>query len=429
MKNSIAILAAGLGTRMKSPNAKVLQKLCGKSMILHILQKAFALSDDVSVILAHQKEQISAEILKHFPQTQILEQDLERFPGTAGALRGLEPRYERALILCGDMPLVGQKSLENLLSSEAELGLAVFEARDAKSYGRVVLCGGSVERIVEFKDASSDERAITICNAGVYALNSGLLRELLPLIENNNNAGEYYLTDIVKLARARDAKIQAIFVDEDEFMGINDKLELSRAENLLQEKIRSHWMREGVILRNPSSIFIGADVEFVGECEVQENVRIEGASRIIRSLIKSSSVIEESIVEDSDVGPLAHLRPHCVLKNAHIGNFVECKNAKLTGAKAGHLSYLGDCEVGEGSNIGCGTITCNYDGVKKHKTLIGKRVFVGSDTQFIAPVKVEDEVIIAAGSTVSEDVPSGALFINRAPASMVQNFYHKKFKK
>lgn len=429
MKNSIVILAAGLGTRMKSPNAKVLQKICGKSMILHILQKAFALSDDVSVVLSHQKEKISQVILEHFPQTKILEQDLLNYPGTAGALRGFEPRNERVLILCGDMPLTEQESLQKLLTSKAELCLAVFEAQDAKSYGRVVLCGSEVQKIVEFKDASSEEREIKTCNAGVYALNSKLLKELLPLIDKENKAGEYYLTDIIKLARERAVKIQAVFVDEYEFMGINDKLELSKAENLLQEKIKARWMREGVIFHNPSSIFIGSEVEFVGECEVYENARIEGKSKIIRSVIKSSSVIEESLVEDSDVGPLAHLRPNCVIKNTHIGNFVECKNAKLSGVKAGHLSYLGDCEIDEGTNIGCGTITCNYDGLKKHKTIIGKNVFVGSDTQFIAPVRVEDEVIIAAGSAVSEDVPSGALFINRASAKIIKDFYYKKFQK
>ncbi|HEB9306788.1 TPA: bifunctional UDP-N-acetylglucosamine diphosphorylase/glucosamine-1-phosphate N-acetyltransferase GlmU [Campylobacter coli] len=429
MKTSILILAAGLGTRMKSEKPKVLQELCQKSMILHILEKAFAISEDVSVVLSHQKERVEKEILEHFPKTQILEQDLINFPGTAGALKGFTPKNEKVLILCGDMPLVEKTSLEALLQSEGELSLAVFNARDAKSYGRVIIKDDQVEKIVEFKDANEEERKVSICNAGVYVIESKLLAQILPLIDNHNAAKEYYLTDSISLAKKQGASIKAVFVDEDEFMGINDKFELNIAQNLMQEKIKKHWMKQGVIFHLPQSTYIGMDVEFVGECEVYENVRIEGKSKIINSIIKSSSVIENSIVENSDVGPLAHLRPKCDLKDTHIGNFVECKNAKLNGVKAGHLSYLGDCEIESGTNIGCGTITCNYDGVKKHKTIIGKNVFVGSDTQFIAPVKIEDDVIIAAGSSVDCNVESGVLFINRAEKKLIKDYFYKKFQK
>lgn len=429
MKTSILILAAGLGTRMKSEKPKVLQELCQKSMILHILEKAFAISEDVSVVLSHQKERVEKEILEHFPKTQILEQDLINFPGTAGALKGFTPKNEKVLILCGDMPLVEKTSLEALLQSEGELSLAVFNARDAKSYGRVIIKDNQVEKIVEFKDANEEERKVSVCNAGVYVIESKLLAQILPLIDNHNAAKEYYLTDSIFLAKKQGASIKAVFVDEDEFMGINDKFELNIAQNLMQEKIKKHWMKQGVIFHLPQSTYIGMDVEFVGECEVYENVRIEGKSKIVNSIIKSSSVIENSIVENSDVGPLAHLRPKCELKDTHIGNFVECKNAKLNGVKAGHLSYLGDCEIESGTNIGCGTITCNYDGVKKHKTIIGKNVFVGSDTQFIAPVKIEDNVIIAAGSSVDCNVESGVLFINRAEKKLIKDYFYKKFQK
>ncbi|HEB9351724.1 TPA: bifunctional UDP-N-acetylglucosamine diphosphorylase/glucosamine-1-phosphate N-acetyltransferase GlmU [Campylobacter coli] len=429
MKTSILILAAGLGTRMKSEKPKVLQELCQKSMILHILEKAFTISEDVSVVLSHQKERVEKEILEHFPKTQILEQDLINFPGTAGALKGFTPKNEKVLILCGDMPLVEKTSLEALLQSEGELSLAVFNARDAKSYGRVIIKDDQVEKIVEFKDANEEERKVSICNAGVYVIESKLLAQILPLIDNHNAAKEYYLTDSISLAKKQGASIKAVFVDEDEFMGINDKFELNIAQNLMQEKIKKHWMKQGVIFHLPQSTYIGMDVEFVGECEVYENVRIEGKSKIVNSIIKSSSVIENSIVENSDVGPLAHLRPKCELKDTHIGNFVECKNAKLNGVKAGHLSYLGDCEIESGTNIGCGTITCNYDGVKKHKTIIGKNVFVGSDTQFIAPVKIEDDVIIAAGSSVDCNVESGVLFINRAEKKLIKDYFYKKFQK
>ncbi|HEH4417976.1 TPA: bifunctional UDP-N-acetylglucosamine diphosphorylase/glucosamine-1-phosphate N-acetyltransferase GlmU [Campylobacter coli] len=429
MKTSILILAAGLGTRMKSEKPKVLQELCQKSMILHILEKAFAISEDVSVVLSHQKERVEKEILEHFPKTQILEQDLINFPGTAGALKGFTPKNEKVLILCGDMPLVEKTSLEALLQSEGELSLAVFNAGDAKSYGRVIIKDNQVEKIVEFKDANEEERKVSVCNAGVYVIESKLLAQILPLIDNHNAAKEYYLTDSISLAKKQGASVKAVFVDEDEFMGINDKFELNIAQNLMQEKIKKYWMKQGVIFHLPQSTYIGMDVEFVGECEVYENVRIEGKSKIVNSIIKSSSVIENSIVENSDVGPLAHLRPKCELKDTHIGNFVECKNAKLNGVKAGHLSYLGDCEIESGTNIGCGTITCNYDGVKKHKTIIGKNVFVGSDTQFIAPVKIEDDVIIAAGSSVDCNVESGVLFINRAEKKLIKDYFYKKFQK
>lgn len=429
MKTSILILAAGLGTRMKSEKPKVLQELCQKSMILHILEKAFAISEDVSVVLSHQKERVEKEILEHFPKTQILEQDLINFPGTAGALKGFTPKNEKVLILCGDMPLVEKTSLEALLQSEGELSLAVFNAKDAKSYGRVIIKDDQVEKIVEFKDANEEERKVSVCNAGVYVIESKLLAQILPLIDNHNAAKEYYLTDSIFLAKKQGASIKAVFVDEDEFMGINDKFELNIAQNLMQEKIKKHWMKQGVIFHLPQSTYIGMDVEFVGECEVYENVRIEGKSKIVNSIIKSSSVIENSIVVNSDVGPLAHLRPKCELKDTHIGNFVECKNAKLNGVKAGHLSYLGDCEIESGTNIGCGTITCNYDGVEKHKTIIGKNVFVGSDTQFIAPVKIEDDVIIAAGSSVDCNVESGVLFINRAEKKLIKDYFYKKFQK
>lgn len=428
MSVSIVILAAGLGTRMKSEKAKVLQKLCGKSMILHILKEAFDVSDDVTVVLSHQKDLVKECIDKEFQNVNILEQDLKNYPGTAGALRAYQPKYEKTIVLCGDMPLIKSSSLKQILNNDSDFCVAVFEAKDAKSYGRVVIQNDEIKKIVELKDANDEERNIKICNSGVYAFKSEILHKFLPLISNENASKEYYLTDLILLAK-NDYKIKATFVEELEFMGVNDKFELSIAENLMQERFKKELMQGGVIMHNPNSIFISLDSSFEGECEIYENVRIEGKSFIKNSIIKSSCVIEDSIVVDSDVGPLAHLRPNCELKNTHIGNFVECKNAKLNSVKAGHLSYLGDCEIDEGTNVGCGTITCNYDGLKKHKTKIGKNVFIGSDTQFVAPVEVQDNVIIAAGSTVTSNVKSGALYINRADSKQIDDYYHKKFGK
>ncbi|MBK1964104.1 bifunctional UDP-N-acetylglucosamine diphosphorylase/glucosamine-1-phosphate N-acetyltransferase GlmU [Campylobacter novaezeelandiae] len=427
MQSSILILAAGLGTRMKSKKPKVLQKICKKSMILYILEKAFKISDDVSVVLSYEKELIEKEILEHFPKTKILEQDLNKFPGTAGALKNYKPQTKQTLILCGDMPLIREQSLKKLIDTNYDFNVAIFDAKDPKNYGRVVLKEDSLEKIVEFKDASEEERNISLCNAGVYAINSDLLMQILPLIDNKNEAKEYYLTDAIKLAREKGVLIHPVFVDEFEFMGVNDKFELSKAEELMQDELKKYWMKQGVIFHLPHTIYIDPDVCFEGECEIYENVRIEGKSLIVNSIIKSSCVIEESEVFNSDIGPLAHLRPKNIIKNSHIGNFVECKNAKLNKIKAGHLSYLGDCEIDEGTNIGCGVITCNYDGIKKHKSIIGKNVFIGSNSELIAPVNIEDDVIIAAGSCVDKKVEKGALFINRATSKIIKDYFYKKF--
>ena len=254
------------------------------------------------------------------------------------------------------------------------------------------------------------------------------MKQILPQIKPDNAQKEYYLTDAIKIAKDMGLKCAAVWVDEQSFMGINDKLALSIAENLMQNEIKENLMKQGVLMRLPQSIYIDSRAKFIGECELQENVSIIGPCVIESSLIKSGCVIEDSVIKNSDIGPMAHLRPKCEVIGTHIGNFVELKNAKVNKIKAGHLSYLGDCEIDEGSNIGCGTITCNYDGKKKYKTIIGKNVFIGSDTQLIAPVRVADDVIIAAGTTVTSDVPSGALAISRSKQINKDGFFHKFFR-
>ncbi|KAA6225609.1 MULTISPECIES: bifunctional UDP-N-acetylglucosamine diphosphorylase/glucosamine-1-phosphate N-acetyltransferase GlmU [unclassified Campylobacter] len=426
---SIVILAAGLGTRMKSDVPKVLQKISDKSMIWHILDKANTLSNDISVILSHKKEEVEKEICLDFKDINFISQDLQNYPGTAGALKEYKAKHDKVLILCGDMPLIQKETLKNLINNDSDLSVAVFDTKDAKSYGRVIIKDNEIQKIVELKDANEEEKNIKICNSGVYVIKTSILNELLPKITNDNRVGEFYLTDIIRLSKEKNYNILPIFVDEYEFMGVNDKFELSVAENLMQERIKKNLMQAGVIMQNPASIFISAQAKFIKECKIEANVQILGKSIIENSIIKHSSVIEESVILNSDIGPLAHIRPGCEISNTHIGNFVECKKARLNGVKAGHLSYLGDCEIDEGTNIGCGTITCNYDGVKKYKTIIGKNVFIGSDTQLIAPIKIDDEVIIAAGSCVSQNIKSGTLFINRAKEKIVKDYFYKKFGK
>ena len=425
---SVIVLAAGLGTRMKSQKAKVLFELCGEPMIIHILKKAYEISNDVSVILHYQFDEVKSAVLAQFPNAKIYKQDHEHFPGTAGGLKEVEIRGAKTLIICGDMPLVKSAELRKLCEGNAEVNLSVFSARDPFGYGRVITRGGEILKIVEQKDASEEEKAVKDANAGCYCFKSDALKQILPQIKPDNAQKEYYLTDAIKIAKDMGLKCAAVWVDEQSFMGINDKLALSVAENLMQNEIKENLMKQGVLMRLPQSIYIDSRAKFIGECELQENVSIIGPCVIESSLIKSGCVIEDSIVKNSDIGPMAHLRPKCEVIGTHIGNFVELKNAKVNKIKAGHLSYLGDCEINEGSNIGCGTITCNYDGKKKYKTIIGKNVFIGSDTQLVAPVRVADDVIIAAGTTVTSDVPSGALAISRSKQINKDGFFHKFFR-
>ena len=425
---SVIVLAAGLGTRMKSQKAKVLFELCGEPMIIHILKKAYEISNDVSVILHYQFDEVKSAVLAHFPNAKIYKQDHERFPGTAGGLKDVEIRGEKTLIICGDMPLVKSAELRKLCEGDAEVNLSVFSARDPFGYGRVITRGGEILKIVEQKDASEEEKAVKDANAGCYCFKSEALKQILPQIKPDNAQKEYYLTDAIKIAKDMGLKCAAVWVDEQSFMGINDKFALSIAENLMQNEIKENLMKQGVLMRLPQSIYIDGRAKFIGECELQENVSIIGPCVIESSIIKSGCVIEDSVVKNSDIGPMAHLRPKCEVIGTHIGNFVELKNAKVNKIKAGHLSYLGDCEIDEGSNIGCGTITCNYDGKKKYKTIIGKNVFIGSDTQLVAPVRIADDVIIAAGTTVTSDVPSGALAISRSKQINKDGFFHKFFR-
>ena len=425
---SVIVLAAGLGTRMKSQKAKVLFELCGEPMIIHILKKAYEISNDVSVILHYQFDEVKSAVLAHFPNAKIYKQDHEHFPGTAGGLKEVEIRGAKTLIICGDMPLVKSAELRKLCDGDAEVNLSVFSARDPFGYGRVITRGGEILKIVEQKDANEEEKAVKDANAGCYCFKSEALKQILPQIKPDNAQKEYYLTDAIKIAKDMGLKCAAVWVDEQSFMGINDKFALSIAENLMQNEIKENLMKQGVLMRLPQSIYIDSRAKFIGECELQENVSIIGPCVIESSLIKSGCVIEDSVVKNSDIGPMAHLRPKCEVIGTHIGNFVELKNAKVNKIKAGHLSYLGDCEIDEGSNIGCGTITCNYDGKKKYKTIIGKNVFIGSDTQLVAPVRVADDVIIAAGTTVTSDVPSGALAISRSKQINKDGFFHKFFR-
>ncbi len=427
---SIIILAAGKGSRMKSAKAKVLHPISGREMLHHIIANSLELTDDVTVVVAHQKEAVTEAMQQAFEGLTFVTQDTENFPGTGGALKNVAPKYDQVLVLNGDMPLITPDALDGFRGRRADITMSIFDLEDPSGYGRVVISDAGVERIVEEKDASASEKAIRHVNAGVYAFSRSVLETYVPRLNNDNAQGEYYLTDIIAMARADGLSIEPLLVDEEHFKGVNSKADLAQAEAIMQRRIRDKWMKAGVVMQLPETIYIESDATFEGECLLENGVRITGPSRLVNAHIKAHSVVEESEVIDSDVGPLAHLRPASRLENTHIGNFVEVKKSTLRGVKAGHLSYLGDAEVDEGTNIGAGVITCNYDGKNKYKTVIGKNVFVGSDTQIVAPCTIEDDVMVAAGTTLnSKTVPSGSLALSRVKVQIIKDFFYKFFGK
>ncbi len=427
---SIIILAAGKGSRMKSDKAKVLHEISGKAMLYHIIKESKKLSDDITVVVAHQKERVIESMQNYFDNITFITQDAENFPGTGGALKNVNPKHEKILVLNGDMPLVTADSLEGFLTQDADIIMSIFDLQNPSGYGRVVISDSGVERIVEEKDANDVEKKITHVNAGIYAFTKKVLETYIPQIDNNNAQQEYYLTDIIALANKDRCSITPLLIDEEHFKGVNSKADLADAEVIMQDRIKAHWMATGVNMQLPATIYIEESVTFEGESLLENGVRITGETLIKSSHIKAHSVVEDSIIKNSDIGPMAHIRPASDINNTHIGNFVEVKKSSLNGVKAGHLSYLGDSIIDEGSNIGAGVITCNYDGKKKHQTIIGKNVFIGSDSQLIAPVVIEDDVMVAAGTTITcKKVEQGHLIMSRVPTKKVENFFYKFFGK
>ena len=423
---SIIILAAGAGTRMKSTTPKVLHKISGKAMLYYSIKEALKLSDDITVVLFHQASRVQEEMEKHFTGINFVIQDHENYPGTGGAVMGITPKYKETLVLNGDMPLIQASELKKF-DIDATIVMSVLELDSADGYGRVVVENAAVKKIVEQKDASAEELAITTANAGIYQFNTEFLLENLPKLSNDNAQAEYYITDLIEIAIKDGKVLKPLAVNEENFKGVNSKVELADAEVIHQNRIKNEFLKAGVIMRLPDTIYIEEGVQIEGESILENGVTLLGNAKIINSHIKTNSIVEDSLIKDSDIGPMARVRPGSDLNETHIGNFVETKKAKLNGVKAGHLTYLGDCEIDEGTNIGCGTITCNYDGINKYKTIIGKNVFVGSDTQLIAPVTLEDDCMIGAGSTVTTNVKKGELYTSRAKKRVVEGYFYKHF--
>ena len=427
--NSVIIMAAGAGTRMKSAIPKVLHKISGKEMLYYSINEAKKLTDEIEVVVYHQKERVISEMEKYFDNIQFITQDHLKFPGTGGAVKCCNPKGDRVYILNGDMPLVTAEELKKFEEIDADIVMSVIYLENPDGYGRVVIENGEVKKIVEQKDASEEEKKIKFVNAGVYLVKKEILDKFLPMLSDENAQKEYYLTDIIDLANKAGKTIKAIEVKEEDFKGVNSKLDLANAETIHQNRIKENLMKEGVIIHLPETVFIENGVKFIGECEIESGCVIKGNSIIKNSFIKANSIIEDGEIIDSEIGPMARIRPQSKIKNSKIGNFVEVKKSTLNDVKAGHLTYLGDSEIESGTNIGAGVITCNYDGKNKYKTKIGKNVFVGSDTQLVAPVVVEDDVIIGAGSTITKDIPKGSLALSRTTQKIVKDFFYKFFGK
>ena len=424
---SVIIMAAGAGTRMKSNTPKVLHKISGKEMLYYSIKEAKKLTNNIEVVVFHQKEKVIESMQKYFDDITFVTQEHINFPGTGGAIKCCNPKNEKVFILNGDMPLIDANELKKFDEIDADIVMSVIYLENPDGYGRVVIENNEVMKIVEQKDANEEELKIKYVNAGVYLIKKEILDEFLPLLNNNNAQKEYYLTDIIDLAKKAGKTIKAIEVKEENFKGVNSKFDLANAEIIHQKRIKEKWMKEGVIMHLPDTIYIEEDVKFIGECEIENGCVFKGKTTIKESYIKSNTIIEDSEIENSEIGPMARVRPQSKIIDSKIGNFVEIKKSTLNDVKAGHLSYLGDSEIDSGTNIGAGTITCNYDGKNKYKTKIGKNVFVGSDSQLVAPVVIEDDVMIAAGSTITKDVKKGDLAISRTPQKTIKNFFYKFF--
>jgi bifunctional UDP-N-acetylglucosamine pyrophosphorylase / glucosamine-1-phosphate N-acetyltransferase len=417
------VLAAGEGARMRSARPKVLHAIAGRSLLAHVLHAVREAGGSMTaVVVGLGGEAVAAEAKRILPEAEIFVQAERR--GTAHAVLAAKAAIARApddvLVIFGDTPLIRPQTLTRIREAVAQ-GTAVvvlgFRPQDPAGYGRLVVEGGELLAIREEVDASSAERAIKLCNGGLMAFAGPTALAILERIGNDNRKGEYYLTDAVAIARAMGCKAKVIETEEDEVRGINTNAQLAETAAVLQERLRKAAMEQGVTLVAPETVYLSSDTK-LGRDVVVEPFVVFGPGVTVEdnAVIRSFSHLERAHVgKGAQVGPYARLRPGARLQeNVHVGNFVEIKEALMeTGAKANHLSYIGDATVGAGANVGAGTITCNYDGVAKHRTEIGKDAFIGSNSALVAPVKIGDGAYVGSGSVITQDVPAAALALGR----------------
>ena len=434
------ILAAGMGTRMKSKMPKVLHKVCGKPLSKWVIDASKAAgADKVCAVVGHKAETVK-EVLGDVCEFALQAEQKGTGHAVMQAIDVIKNSKGEVVILNGDTPLITAETINKAIEyhknngNQATVITAILD--DATGYGRIVRDNdGSVLKIVEQKDASEEEKKINEVNSGMYVFDAQSLVYALDKITPNNAQGEYYLTDTLEILLSAGKKIGGYAIsDNDEIRGINDRVQLNEAEKIMQKRINEYHMRNGVTMRNPESVYIEDGVEIGTDTEICQNVTIKSGTKIgsdcvigsgsmlDRAVIHdgvdvlSSVILESEVDEGTHVGPFAYIRPNChVGKEVKVGDFVELKNSNIDdGTKISHLTYIGDSDVGKRVNFGCGTVTCNYDGKKKYRTTIGDDCFVGCNTNFVSPINVGDGVYIAAGSTITEDIPENSLSIARA---------------
>ena len=446
MSTTVIILAAGKGTRMRSSLPKVLQPLAGRPLLGHVIETAKKLNaDNIITIYGHGGDRVQTA----FAQEDIKWVEQAEQLGTGHAVQMTLPVLPQdgvSLILSGDVPCINPVTLQKLLDATAAtgIGLVTLTLPDANGYGRIVRENGEIQAIVEHKDASEEQRQIKEINTGIYAVSNAKLHQWLPSLSNDNAQGEYYLTDIVAMALADGMQVASVEPEQAfEVEGVNDRVQLAALERQFQAYQAKQLMQQGVHLIDPSrfdlrgNLTVGQDVRIdinvimEGDCELGDNVEI-GAGCIIKNTkiaagtkVQPYSIFDSAVVgEDTQIGPFARLRPGAQLANeVHIGNFVEVKNTTIgLGSKANHFTYLGDAEIGAGSNIGAGTITCNYDGANKFKTIIGDQAFIGSNSSLVAPVKIGNGATVGAGSTITRNVEDNCLAVERSKQFAKENY-------
>jgi bifunctional UDP-N-acetylglucosamine pyrophosphorylase/glucosamine-1-phosphate N-acetyltransferase len=425
----IVILAAGKGTRMRSALPKVLHLLAGRALLDHVLYAAAQLNPaSITVVVAED----FAHPLPDGVRTVVQRERLGTGHAVQTALAQAPSKGANVLVLYGDTPLLTIATMQKLLqaldhSCVAALG---FEPADPAQYGRLYTDGARLLGIIEYADATAEQRAIRLCNAGIMAFRRDALIQVLPKLSNKNAKGEYYLTDTVSLVVQAGYGAAAVRAsDPEDVLGVNSRAELAVAEAIFQRRMRHHLLEDGVTMPAPETVWLSADLVCAADVTIEPFVVLgNGVVLEAGARVRAFSHLEQARVgRNAVVGPYARLRPGAVLaEDAHAGNFVEIKNAVLgAGAKANHLSYLGDAVIGAGANIGAGTITCNYDGAKKHRTTVGANAFIGSNTALVAPVSVGDGATVGAGSVITKDVPSGALGIARAVQKIISGWKKK----
>ncbi|HEY4982866.1 MAG TPA: bifunctional UDP-N-acetylglucosamine diphosphorylase/glucosamine-1-phosphate N-acetyltransferase GlmU [Pseudolabrys sp.] len=431
------VLAAGEGIRMRSTLPKALHAIGGRTLLEHVLTSAaLAGGAEIAVVVGPDHAAVAAAARGIAPQAQIFVQSERR--GTAHAVLAAKPAIARGaddiLVVFADTPLLRAETLANLragLSRGAAVAVLGFKPADPQDYGRLVMRGDELVAIREQNDASADERKIAFCNGGLMALAGDKALAILERIGNANAKSEYYLTDAVAIARDMGLKAVVIETGEDDVRGINTKAQLAEAEAVLQTRLRATALEAGVTMIAPQTVFLSADTQFGKDVTIEPNVVFgPGVTVEDGALIRSFSHLEGAHVgKGARIGPFARLRPGTELgQDVHIGNFVEVKAAQIeAGVKANHLSYIGDARVGEGANVGAGTITCNYDGIAKHRTDIGAGAFIGSNSSLVAPVTIGDGAFVGSGSVVTKDVPADALVVARAQQT-VKEGWAKRFR-